>query len=574
MDADERRDSPRDLGRSAPYLSGAKGEGGIGVHPRSSAVSFGPTNRCYTRAQGRPYNDRDSMKSIAAILVLGLGLSFADDEPLDPTKYKFPTEAKSVEGGGGRTSRERAYLGVRAGEESDGADGVLLGEVIEDGPAAKAGLQSDDRIVRFGGKEIADYEALNHLIGEKKPGDEVEIVVDRDGEEMEFRVVLGGRSEGSATGLPIWKKPHFHLGVVIFEFADGKHNPDFQREDFDRMHFSRKSYAGTNPSGERVYGSLADYYAENSGGKLAISGRVFDWVTLDDPRGYFEEKRMGDREAFRRLLPRAVALVQERDGEDCFDDLDGLVFLYAGKQSYLRPLMLWPHRANLRVGKRSLPYYLTAEGGKYFNAINVHVHEFGHMLGLPDQYGRKHATGIGKWCTMSVGHMGGGESRAHRPFHLCVWCKEQLGWVKVTTVRPSDAQWLKLAAIQTEPSMAFLIPATADGSESYYLENRQRRGFDGDLEGTGLLIWKVRRGLGGVDLIESHGRKVPDASLVDLEEIPWPSLYNRHFTPSTKPASAAGVYLTDIVEKDGVVYFKIGTEKAARSEGLERRRDY
>lgn len=120
--------------------------------------------------------------------------------------------------------------------------------------------------------------------------------------------------------------------------------------------------------------------------------------------------------------------------------------------------------------------------------------------------------------------------------------------------------------------MALRIPVDESGREFYLLENRQRWGFDTELEGTGLLIWRVRRG--SVDLVESHGRKVPDASLVDLEEIPWPSFYNRHFTPATTPAGSEGVYLTDIVEKDGVVYFKVGTAKAARSDGLERRRDY
>ncbi|MBI2898824.1 MAG: M6 family metalloprotease domain-containing protein [Planctomycetes bacterium] len=509
------------------------------------------------------------MRGALAVLLLS-ALARADDDPIDPTKYKFPAEAKSVEAPRETSPRERAHLGVSPAEADERERGVLLADVPEDGPAGQAGLRPGDRILRFDGKEVGDYDALARRIAARRPGDSVEVVADRDGEELVFQVALGAKSSGM---LVPWRKSAFRLGLVLFEFSDCARNPAFTRTDFERLLFSRGEYTGTGPSGERVYGSLADFTAENSGGKLAVTGRVFDWVTLDEPRAYFEEKPMGHREAARKLLPRALDLVRRRDGEECLDGLDGIVFLYAGRQTYLRPRLLWPHRANIRAGGRTLPYYLTAEGGRHFNAINVHVHEFGHMLGLPDQYGKNHATGIGKWCTMAVGHMGGGESGVHRPFHLCLWCKERLGWAKVTTVRAGEAQWLKLAAIEKDPTMAVRILVDPDGGDSIYLENRQRIGFDSDLEGTGLLIWRVRRG-GAIDLVESHGRKVTNASLVEPEEIPWPSFYNRDFTPATAPASPAGVYLTDIVEQGGVVYFKIGVEKAGETRGLRKRADY
>lgn len=501
------------------------------------------------------------LAGLVALFALG-------DDPLDPSQYRFPSGARTIDLPA--ETGDRPYLGVMSGEQGEGG-GAAIGEVSPDGPAGQAGIRAGDRVLRFGGEEVRDFNDLSAKISARRAGEMIEVVVDREGEALTFSVRLGGKPRGSATGLPVWRKGEFKLGVVLFEFSDVRHNPEFRRADFEAMLFSRGAYTGRNASGERVYGSLADYYAENSGGRLAVTGRVFDWVALDDPREYFEEKPMGQREAWRRLLPRAVERVRKRDGDGCFDDLDGIVFLYAGRQSYLRPKMLWPHRANLRVGDRSLPYYLTAEGGRHFNAINVHVHEFGHMLGLPDQYGRNHATGIGKWCTMAVGHMGGGESGPHRPFHLCVWCKEQLGWVKAAAIRPGEAQRLKLDAVEKDTSMVFRIVVSPE--ESYYLENRQRVGFDSDLEGTGLLVWRVRRG-GSVDLVEAHGKAVPNASLVEPDEIPWPSHYNSDFTPATTPPAPAGLFLTDIVEQEGIAYFKIGFEKAARSRGLERRRDY
>ncbi len=496
------------------------------------------------------------------------------EDDFDPSKHAGPADAKRVEvKGAPAPAASRAYLGISGGEASE-EGGIVLGDVPAEGPAAKAGLKAGDRILAFAGEEVKDYNKLIALIGSKKPGEKVAVKYERDGEEKEIEVALGTRAGGGDFGMQIWKKPTFALAVVLFDFPDAAHNGEFKPAEFERMLFARGTYTGKSPSGERVYGSLADYYAENSGGKLEVAGKCFDWVTLAKTREYFEERRMGDREASKELLPKAVELVQARDGEGCFDAYDGIVFIYAGKQTYKRPWMLWPHRASIKAGKRTLPYYLNAEGGKYFNAIGVHVHEFGHMLGLPDQYGRGHATGIGKWCTMAVGHMGSGESRNGRPHHLCLWCKERLGWVTPVAIDPSEPQRLKLGAIGKDATQAFKVLLKPDGSQCYLLENRQRNGYDAEVEGTGLLVWHQSRAGGGIDLVEAHGRKVPNASLVETDEIPFPSVYNRHLTPDTTPPSVGSVYLTDIVEKDGVVYFTIGTKKQAATRTLEKRADY
>ena len=61
--------------------------------------------------------------------------------------------------------------------------------------------------------------------------------------------------------------------------------------------------------------------------------------------------------------------------------------------------------------------------------ISVFCHEFGHILGLPDQYARPENPGsedLGVWCAMS-NQTGNG-----RPQHFCAWCMERLGWLKPT----------------------------------------------------------------------------------------------------------------------------------------------
>lgn len=486
----------------------------------------------------------------AALLLLQDG--YRTTAELETAEIERPARARESFG----------YLGVTSDRDYRGF-GVKIRSIAEDSPAQQVGIEEGDVIVGFGDEEIADYDELRAAVRTTKPDDKRWVFIERDGEPAEYEVTMGS----AQFGMTMWTKPKFNLAVVLVEFDDVRHNPKFSRQTFHDLLFSRGSFTSKNPSGERVYGSLADYYDECSYGKLAVTGRVFDWVRLEQPRSHFEQASMQSKAFRAEFRDKAVDLIRERDGADVFEAFDGVIILYAGDQSHYRPRALWPHRASLRIGKKSFPYYLSSEGGEFLASIGVHVHEFGHMLGLPDQYGAKHASGIGKWCVMAVGHMGGGESRNHRPYQLCAWCKMRLGWVTPAVVDPQVTQWVRLDPVETDGAQVVQILSRADGSEYLLLENRQRIGFDGDLDADGLLIWRVG-GRGGVDLVESHGRKERNASLLETDEIPYPSAYNNAFTPLTAPSSKAArsgareVWIADIVEKDGVVYLKIGERNA------------
>lgn len=62
--------------------------------------------------------------------------------------------------------------------------------VVAGSPAEKAGVRSGDIIVRFGGSKVSEKNGLSTLIGRKKVGEEVEVVVLRDGKEQTLRVKL------------------------------------------------------------------------------------------------------------------------------------------------------------------------------------------------------------------------------------------------------------------------------------------------------------------------------------------------------------------------------------------------
>jgi hypothetical protein len=71
--------------------------------------------------------------------------------------------------------------------------GVRLSGVREDSPAERAGLRAGDVLVRFGGAEVSDLYAFTYALRDRKPGDRVEVVVERDGRRITMYAVLGER---------------------------------------------------------------------------------------------------------------------------------------------------------------------------------------------------------------------------------------------------------------------------------------------------------------------------------------------------------------------------------------------
>lgn len=71
--------------------------------------------------------------------------------------------------------------------------GVLLGGVTTGSPGDVAGLRRGDILIRLGSHEIKDLEAFTAALRAHRPGDEVDVVVIRDGAEVRLRAVLGRR---------------------------------------------------------------------------------------------------------------------------------------------------------------------------------------------------------------------------------------------------------------------------------------------------------------------------------------------------------------------------------------------
>lgn len=98
-----------------------------------------------------------------------------------------PAVASASRGSGVYFGSRPAYAASQEGK------GVVLEGVTPGSPAEKAGLKEGDRITKFGGKDVTDVESYMAAMGGFKPGDVVEIVLDREGKPLTVKATLATR---------------------------------------------------------------------------------------------------------------------------------------------------------------------------------------------------------------------------------------------------------------------------------------------------------------------------------------------------------------------------------------------
>jgi len=119
---------------------------------------------------------------------IGLNISANFHVPVDTYKDTWDRLAKGEVwggglfgmggGGGGRRPRtvSPAWLGISV--EGDAAT-CKIAEISKGSPAEKAGLLVDDVLVKFDGKKVSKFDDLSAALKDKKPGEDVELVVER-----------------------------------------------------------------------------------------------------------------------------------------------------------------------------------------------------------------------------------------------------------------------------------------------------------------------------------------------------------------------------------------------------------
>src|SRR5258708_1558346 len=84
------------------------------------------------------------------------------------------------------------------------AEGALVSDVQPDAPGAKAGLRTGDVITEIDGKPVTDAGQLQMIVGQKRPGETIHLLVMRDSKPTNIAVKLealgGGRGTETAGG--------------------------------------------------------------------------------------------------------------------------------------------------------------------------------------------------------------------------------------------------------------------------------------------------------------------------------------------------------------------------------------
>ncbi len=80
----------------------------------------------------------------------------------------------------------------------DSTDGVLVGDVVEDGPAQKAGLKAGDIVTSYGGKPMRSANQLRNTVAATAPGTNIELGIVRSGDAKTLSVKIGELDSSTA----------------------------------------------------------------------------------------------------------------------------------------------------------------------------------------------------------------------------------------------------------------------------------------------------------------------------------------------------------------------------------------
>ncbi len=90
---------------------------------------------------------------------------------------------------------QEALIGFRPDPNSfDEVEGVRIGSIDEDSDALKAGLKAGDVITKVNNVKISKFSDLKGQLKAKRPGEVIDLTVDRDGEELVKTVTLSKRT--------------------------------------------------------------------------------------------------------------------------------------------------------------------------------------------------------------------------------------------------------------------------------------------------------------------------------------------------------------------------------------------
>ena len=306
--------------------------------------------------------------------------------------------------------------------------------------------------------------------------------------------------------------------VILVNFKDQSMQTENNKATFENL------LNAENCTANAGYPSAAQYFSDQSYGAFNPKFDVYGPVKLSNNYSYYGGN--DDMYAPDAVIEACIALNSSIDFSkyDCDGDgkVDVVFVIYAGmgEADGGDDNTIWPHNASIqemvtqspdytkytqsqtRLDGVYLDNYVVAcelDGAGDLEGIGTVCHEFGHALGLPDFYETKYgdnwryARTPNNFDVMDGGAYNGD---GHCPPNYSPWERYFFGWQTPENLG-NDGQLLELKANGTEGYNPYQITASGTqigattSGECYYIENRQKTGWDRGLTGYGLLIWKV-----------------------------------------------------------------------------------
>ncbi|MDE6561352.1 MAG: M6 family metalloprotease domain-containing protein [Muribaculaceae bacterium] len=358
-----------------------------------------------------------------------------------------------------------------------------------------------------------------------------------------------------------------------------------------------------NEEGFSDYGSLSsarDWFVLNSNGTFLPDFDVYGPVVLPKNRAYYggNDGYGNDKRPHEMAIDACNLLDEEVDFSQYDRDGDGVIdnvfIFYAGKGEHDSGVAnaVWPHSWDISLaepdeefiydGVKLDRYACTCEfpsGYKRPDGIGTFVHEFSHVMGLPDLYVTTYTGGFtpGEWSVLDQGPY---NNDRLTPPNYSSFEKGALGWLEFFPIEEGRVEIPDLSTT----NVAYVLP-TENENEFYFFENRQQYGNDEFIPGHGMLVWHVdydadiwennvvnnKANHQHVDLIEADNVKSASTRAADA----FPGTKNiTSFGFDTKPQLASWAKqrlafdLEDISEsEDGIISFNAVSTGASNDPG-------
>lgn len=372
--------------------------------------------------------------------------------------------------------------------------------------------------------------------------------------------------------------------VILVEFANKEFSTTDPHDYFSRM-LNEEGFSDLNATG-----SARDWFIHNSKGQFLPQFDLYGPVKLSHNYSYYgaNDAYGNDRRPGEMIIEACEALDETVDFSEYDRDGDGIIdnvfvfFAGRGEADGGGASTIWPHSFNITESYPGVEYFYDGvqldgygcaaetDGKDRTDGIGTFVHEFSHVIGLPDHYSTAYSGSFtpGAWDVLDIGPY---NNNGRTPPNYSGYERFALGWLKPQVIEESGT--VSLNPLQQDNHA--LMALTDNPNEFFFIENRQNIDNDAFVPGHGLLVWHVDFNLDiwmmnsvnnnsdhqRVDIIEADGKPNGSTRAGDC----FPGTANvTSFTPTTRPAfldwngNSLGISLTEITEStDGVVTMKV-----------------